>query len=422
MNETRFNINQIVPVIDSGGQAFHVPLRSLLLLRGPDLLALLRSLGFQSEFKDPIFEDILSRMLARIPDSLDKRQGSIIYDALAPAAVEFVEAYVEREANRALSYASTSVGQWLDMRVAEHGVFRMSATKALRYGYFWADEDKKEHFDGIPLLGRYSVPNEKTNYIVARKLSFGVYELTCEDAGASGNEPETGISLLPVDYISGLAIAELGEIIAPGEDAETDGQLYDRFVRTITRPPFGGNRADYEEYFRAIDGVGWVRLYRADPEKGHVTAYVLGADTMPPSPELVEEAQTKIDPFVSRGEGIGMAPMAHIVHVHPAAGTPIKVRARLALLRDWSIDQVRKGVEEAVSEFLRSLRTHWADYVSVDSPEYVDCVVRVAPLESAILTVPGVADVYDTEICGKCENFALARDCVPLPGTIELYK
>ena len=37
------------------------------------------------------FSQILADMLARVPNDLDKREGSIIYDALAPAAVELAE-------------------------------------------------------------------------------------------------------------------------------------------------------------------------------------------------------------------------------------------------------------------------------------------------------------------------------------------
>ena len=39
-------------------------------------------------YENVTYEDILQRMLDRVPDSMDKREGSIIYDALAPAAVE----------------------------------------------------------------------------------------------------------------------------------------------------------------------------------------------------------------------------------------------------------------------------------------------------------------------------------------------
>ena len=39
------------------------------------------------------FNQILSRMLAAVPDDVDKREGSIIYDALAPAALMMAEQY-----------------------------------------------------------------------------------------------------------------------------------------------------------------------------------------------------------------------------------------------------------------------------------------------------------------------------------------
>lgn len=413
-------LDQTITVLNANSEPVELTFRQLLFMRGTDMYALLKALGFAQDFKDPDFENILARMLARIPSSLDKRQGSVIYDALAPAAVEFTEAYIEREANRALSYASMSVGDWLDLRVFEHGVSRMSATKAVRYGWFWADDDKSIPFPSVTIGGRYSVPNDATNYIATRRVRDGLYELTCEEAGEVGNQALTGTELIPVEYISGLAYVELGDIIVPGENEETDKALFERFVKYITRPPFGGNRADYEEYFRQIDGVGYVRLYRADPEKGHVTAFVLGADEMPVSQELLEHTQTTVDPVVNSGEGIGMAPMAHMVHIHNTEPLTVNIAAKLSLIRGWTIGMVQAGVEEAISGYLLELREHWADYASLDSPDYVDCVVRVAQLESALLTVEGVADVFDTEINGTQQNLTLDRQAVPVPGTVIL--
>ena len=46
-------------------------------------------------YENITYEDILQRMLDRIPDSMDKREGSIIFDALAPAAVELQLMYIE---------------------------------------------------------------------------------------------------------------------------------------------------------------------------------------------------------------------------------------------------------------------------------------------------------------------------------------
>lgn len=414
------HLDQTITVLDALGNPVPFSLRTLLCRRGDDLYAILRSLGFAPEFKDATFENILARMLARVSDKLDKRQGSIIYDALAPAAVELTEAYIERDANRALSYASMSAGQWLDMRVFEHGVSRLPATKAVRFGLFYADDDMTLPFDNVPMNGRYSVPNDALNYVVSKRVSNGVYELTCEEVGAIGNAPASGVELIPVEYLPGLAVVSLGACIVPGEDREDDAALFERFVKYITRPPFGGNRADYEEYFRHIDGVGSVKLFRADPEKGHVTAIFIGADWLPPGAELVEHAQTVIDPFVNRGEGIGMAPMAHIVHVEGAQAQPITIQANLILIRGWTIGQVEADVTQAVESYLLSLREHWADYAAIDSPDYADTVVRIAQLESAILTVEGVADLVNTAIDGVQANCTLARERVPVLDRLQL--
>ena len=413
-------LDQEITILDHDGEPRVVSLREIMFMRGTDLYVRMQEWGFSQDFKDPDFENILQRMLMRVPDTLDKREGSIIYDALAPAAVEFTEAYIEREGNRALSYASTSVGQWLDMRVAEHGVFRMPAVKAVRYGWFWADNEKNTPYQNIAVGGAYSIPNSDINFIAAKKVAAGVYEMTCEQAGDIGNQIREGTELLPVVYMPGLAVATLEATVTPGENEESDDALYRRFIWYITRPPFGGNRSDYEEYFRQIDGVGYVRLYRADPDKGHVTAYILGSDEMPPSAALIQKAQTLIDPFVNQGEGVGLAPMAHIVHVYGSKGKTMNINAKIVLIRGWTIGQVQSGIEQAIDEYLLHLREHWADYVALDSPEYVDVIVRIAQLEAAILTVEGVADIAQSTVNGINQNMTMNRDEVPLLGTVTL--
>ncbi len=380
---------------------------------------LLRQLKFDVELRDAQFEEILERMLARIPDNLDKRQGSIIYDALAPAAVELTEVLIEREVNRVLSYASMSTGEWLDLRVAEHGIYRKAATKAIRLGCFYLDEEKTKPFLLAPIGSKYSVPNEAVNFIVTKEIGNGQYELTCDEAGQIGNQSESGTALLPVIYLPELALVSIEEVIVPGEDAENDDDLYERFVQSITRPPFGGNRADYEQYFQAIDGVGPVKLFRADPIKGHVTAIMLGADWLPPSDELVKKAQTAIDPVVNAGQGIGQAPMAHLVHVQPAKELKMRISASLTLIRGWSIGQVQKEAEEAVKQYLLDLRKNWANYVSIGSCDYNETIVRIAQLEAAILQVNGIADISNTKIQNQNSNITLERDIVPVLGGIS---
>ena len=78
------------------------------------------------------FEDILNKMLSSIADDIDKAEGSIIYDALAPTAMELAELYSNLAIMLRLSFANSSDGSYLAQRVSEHGVYRKSASNAIR--------------------------------------------------------------------------------------------------------------------------------------------------------------------------------------------------------------------------------------------------------------------------------------------------
>ena len=51
-------------------------------------------------FEDYTFENLIKRMLARAPKEIDKREGSVIYDALAPAAAELAQMYIDLDVIR----------------------------------------------------------------------------------------------------------------------------------------------------------------------------------------------------------------------------------------------------------------------------------------------------------------------------------
>ena len=45
-------------------------------------------------FEENDFDTLMERMLENVSDELDKREGSVIYDAIAPAALELANMYV----------------------------------------------------------------------------------------------------------------------------------------------------------------------------------------------------------------------------------------------------------------------------------------------------------------------------------------
>lgn len=150
-------------------------------------------------------EFILNRMLDKVPNSIDKREGSIIYDALAPAAIELANLYIEFDNVLNETFADTASRYYLIKRAEERGLAPKPATYAIVQGKFTPDSLE------IPIGSRFSGDN--LNYEVIEKIEDGLYRLRCETLGSAGNKYFG--KLIPIDYIEGLESAEIIEVLIP---------------------------------------------------------------------------------------------------------------------------------------------------------------------------------------------------------------
>ena len=114
------------------------------------------------DYSSMTYEVILQRMLDRVPDNMDKREGSIIYDALAPAARELADLYAEFGEIETESYADTASREYLIKRAAERGITPHPATNAIVKGVFTPTDIE------IPIGTRFNSDN--LNYIVISKF------------------------------------------------------------------------------------------------------------------------------------------------------------------------------------------------------------------------------------------------------------
>jgi len=83
-------------------------------------------------FENMTYENILADMLSRVSSDVDKREGSIIYDALAPCAYQLGQTYFMLNNFIDLVSGDTAVGEYLDRVVADYGIKRKAATYAIR--------------------------------------------------------------------------------------------------------------------------------------------------------------------------------------------------------------------------------------------------------------------------------------------------
>lgn len=356
------------------------------------------------------YQYIMDRMLASIPpmidnNPVDKREGSLIYTACGAVAAEVSRMYAEMDINWNLSFADTATGDALSKRTAEFGVPKEGATKAVRKGFFYGQNDVPF---AIPINSRFSVG--AVNFIAKESIGPGEYSLECEQAGTIGNSVSG--PLLPIEYIDGLARAELGDVLIPGQDEETDEHLRQRFFEELNNPPFGGNIADYKLKVNSIDGVGATKVFPVWKGGGTVKCTIIGADWNSPSQTLVDTVQTIVDPTVNQGKGLGTAPIAHTVTITGAEAQAINVATTLTLASDTDVGQVQGPIEEAIESYLLGLRKTWADATAI--------IVREALIEAAILSVPGVVDVTNTTLNGSPANVTLTEEQIPILGTVTL--
>lgn len=358
-------------------------------------------------FESYTFDFILQRMLNRVPDTLDKREGSLIYDALAPAAAELAQMYIEIGVNYNLSFVDTATGEYLSRKTAEYGVNRTPATKAVRKGLFY---DSNNALVDVPLGGRYAI--EDLTYVVSEKISVGTFKMTCETAGSAGNSLFG--PMLPITYVSGLTRAELVDALVPGEDEETDEHLRQRFYAAVNEQPFGGNVADYKHKINSIDGVGATKVYPVWQGGGTVKCTIIAADWHPPSQTLIDQVQTIIDPTVNSGLGLGTAPIGHKVKIFGASDTTIDIETTVTLASGYTIGMVQDDVNAVIDRYLLELRMDWANQSQI--------TVRTAQIDARILGVQGIDDVSGTKINGQANNLTLGQDDIPLMGTVTLHE
>ncbi len=369
------------------------------------------------------FEYLMEQALSRVPDTIDKREGSIIYDALAPACYELSEYYMRLRKVLQNTYAETASGEYLDLRVAEQGIKRFEATAAVKKGIFTNESGAPLE---IELGSRFSTitDRESLNYIVTAPYEVdgqivpGNYQLTCETVGTVGNA-YVG-NLIPLNYIQGLGKAILTDLIIPARDVETDDELRARYFLSLNDKPFGGNLAQYKENLKNIEGVGEVQIYPTWDGGGTVKCSVIDASFNPITSDFITVIQDIIDP-TPQGTGLGLVPIGHIVTITTPEELTINIAANISLMTGYTKAQVETPIKEALEAYLLNLRKEWG--VPNDFNQYI-LGVYISRINAAILSVQGVSNVTGTTINSLANDLTLVetaeRQELPILGVVTL--
>jgi uncharacterized phage protein gp47/JayE len=351
-------------------------------------------------------------MLALVPDSLDKREGSVIYNALAPAAVELSQAYIAMQIYQEQTYLGTAIRENLDKRAMDFTIPRIESSTAFRIAQTL--NTNMEPFN-VPIGSRFAVPDSpaEITYRVIEYRLVGECIIECEQAGTVGNA-HIGL-LLPLFPVNNLGRIEIVGTLTPGQDREDDDTYRQRVIERLRQRAFAGNVVAYKEFVGEISGVGSLKVFRAWQGGGTVLISVVDSDYLPITQDFIDRIKEEVDPSEFTGGGIGTAPIGHSVTVT----TPIELAVNVsfnAALSGVTVGQIQIQVEEQIARYLRNVRMEWAgnDITRVFASRVGEAILQIA----GVVSISNL--ILNSTVGDISTNDTIDLQQVPVIGSVSI--
>lgn len=370
------------------------------------------------------FDYLMDMALSNVDESFDKRQGSIIYDALSPCCSVLAEAFLQLRLIYEDTFIGTATGEMLDKNSEDIGMKRNPATYAKKRIDV---ADSEGTALSIPMGSRFSTISNDEPIIYSVESVYtdtsgntvaGAYIAVCEELGTIGNG-YTG-ELLVVSNID-VGTATMSTLITPAQDEESDDVFRARCIARLNTKGFGGNVAQYNEILLDIDGVGECQVYPVWNGGGSVKVSIVDPTYMPVSNEFLTTVKNLLDPTAYEGYGMGEVPIGHTVTVTTPSKVTLNISASLTLEGGYTISSISEAVKAEIEKYLYSLRAKWGQ----ENPynEY-SVTVYVSRIVYAILNVAGVVSVDDVKINNSSEDVTLIENKttqqIPVMGEVTL--
>ena len=345
--------------------------------------------------------EILTDLLAAMPDSYQKTVGYPTHDLLAAAALRMQGTDEEVAAMRAALDPENLTGGDLDRYVFPRaglerrqatfatGVLTVTGTGMVNQG------DLFESGGGVQFAASETV----------QITGEGQVRVTCRVDGAAGNLPAHSITQMPVT-LQGIAACDNPEPTTGGYDEEDDAAYYARYLLKIRTPATSGNVYHYQSWALEVAGVGAVQVFPLARGSGTVDIVLIDSTGQPAPPDLVQQVQDYIDPD-GTGEGYGQAPIGAQCLVEAATGTEITLTGKVFKLNTMAEEAVTAGIKAAVGAYLAEIAFQ-QDYVSL------------ARITERILAVEGVRDLEKLTLNGGTDNVHLDERACAVLGEVNL--
>lgn len=373
---------------------------------------------------DQTEENIMNRMLNKVPLDIDKSEGSFIWDAQAPVAFMLSEAALWAQELLRRGFASTVASDRpdirsaeLDLRTAEHGITRREAVASSGSVLFTGKPGTTVPagtYVATPAdegSGESSVEYVTTSGVTLSDLGTGTAPIRAVTPGSNGNVP-AGVIQLMMTSVSGVTSVTNPEPTRSGTDTESDQSLLERFYAKVRSQGTSGNKAQYMQWANEIAGVGGVEVAPLWKGPGTVGLYLIDTDKRAASQDIVNAVQQYIDPSQD-GQGEGVAPAGPVITVMPAAEVAIDISVKVQRTQEQpsTMEEIRKLIEDGVRTYLQQIAFNRKDPL-----------VRYTRIAAVLLDIPIIVDYSDLTINGHTEqqNIEIGSGQVAVLGTVSV--
>nr|WP_280927548.1 baseplate J/gp47 family protein [Lactobacillus sp. ESL0703] len=362
----------------------------------------------------------MEEMLDAVPDDIDKREDSVIYDAIAPAALVMAQENQRMAMIIKETYVRTAEGEFLDYRAQERGTNRYPATQTEVKAKI-TDSDGNA-INNVEIGDQFaSIGETPIFYTVTQIYDDLTVAMTADDPGTTPNGYLGQI--LPVTPNDELSWAEIIEIIAPARDEETDDHLRARLLGSDDWIAYGGNIADYLAMTSKITEVGATQVYPVWNGAGTVKLVVLNNDLMPANQDLINKVKNLIDPTDSEAQGYGLAPIDHQVTVTAPTALTVDIATNIQIDSQHSADVVKQQINDQLSEYFKNLRASWNLIDPKTGRGYAMMIYR-SKILSQIMQIEGVMNATIPSLNCADSDIKLVFDNntsqLPILGTVTL--
>ncbi|MGB9813539.1 MAG: baseplate J/gp47 family protein [Thermovenabulum sp.] len=346
-------------------------------------------------YENQTFDAIMQRLLSKVPSDIDKSEGSFIYDALAPVALELAQAYVELDRILQIVFAQTSYGEWLDKRAAEFSIYRRAGTKAIGQVKFTGNDGTV-----IPvgtLVQTESGLQFQTKAEVTIQGGVAVADIEAVETGSQYNVPANTITEMPVQIVGVISVTNEAPTTG-GTDEENDASLLNRLLIKVQTPATSGNANHYKLWALEVAGVGNAKVFPLWNGPGTVKVVIIDSNKQPASTDIVNAVATHIEEN---------RPIGAQVTVQSAQALAINVSATIVRNTNYTLEQVTTNVQNKITEYLKSIA-------------FKQSYVSYAQIGSLILDSEGVLDYSNLTINGGTANISIGDEQVAVLGQVVL--